>query len=108
MNQTCHGQSHRNPCGLQASHRIRRSKRGGPSHRKLLRGVPGLDLTPYGAEITEDHLRDQEVPEGYIILLKTENSLKGYDHFREDYAHLTEDGANYLVERKTRTVGSIT
>jgi arylformamidase len=64
-----------------------------------------LDLTPYGKEITADHLYDHEVPEGSIILLKTENSLKGYDHFREDYAHLTEDGANYLVERKTRTVG---
>jgi arylformamidase len=64
-----------------------------------------LDLTAVGTEITADHLRGHDIPESYIVLLKTENSLKGYDQFREDYAHLTEDGAKYLVERKTKTVG---
>ena len=64
-----------------------------------------LDMTGYGQKITSDHLREQDIPEGMIVLLKTENSLKGYDHFREDYAHLSEDGATYLVERKVKTLG---
>lgn len=39
------------------------------------------------------------------MLLKTENSLKGYDRFREDYAHLTADGAAYLAQLQVKTVG---
>ena len=64
-----------------------------------------LDMTGKGQEISVDHLQEQDIPEGLILLLKTENSLKGYDYFREDYAHLTEDGAVYLVERGVKTLG---
>jgi arylformamidase len=64
-----------------------------------------LDMTGKGREINADHLREQDIPAGIILLLKTENSLKGYDYFREDYAHLTEAGAVYLVERGVKTVG---
>jgi arylformamidase len=64
-----------------------------------------LDMTGKGREINAGHLREQDIPAGLILLLKTENSLKGYDYFREDYAHLTEDGAVYLLERDVKTVG---
>jgi arylformamidase len=64
-----------------------------------------LDLTGAGREIRAEHLREQAIPERTIVLLKTENSLKGYDRFREDYAHLTREGAAHLVERGVRTVG---
>jgi arylformamidase len=64
-----------------------------------------LDMTDKGREISADHLREQDIPEGLILLLKTENSLTNYDYFREDYAHLTEDGAIYLVGRGVKTVG---
>ena len=64
-----------------------------------------LDLTDKGKEITDDHLRAQNIPKGVILLLKTENSLKGYDHFREDYTYLTEDGAAYLVDRGIKAIG---
>jgi arylformamidase len=64
-----------------------------------------LDLTAEGKEIRAEHLRERAIPEGTIVLLKTENSLKGYDRFRENYAHLTGDGASHLVERGVRTLG---
>ncbi len=64
-----------------------------------------FDMTDHGPEITADHLRKENISSGMIVLLKTENSLKGYDHFREDYAHLKEDGAVYLVDRGVKTLG---
>jgi arylformamidase len=64
-----------------------------------------LDMTEKGKEISSDLLREHDISAGLILLLKTENSLKGYDHFRKDYAHLTEDGAVYLVECGVKTIG---
>jgi arylformamidase len=64
-----------------------------------------LDLTGVGWEIRAEHLRGQEIPTGGIVLLKTENSLKEYGRFREDYAHLGSDGAAHLVELGVRTIG---
>jgi arylformamidase len=64
-----------------------------------------LDMTEKGRKISADLLREHDIPAGLILLLKTENSLKGYDHFRENYAHLTKDGAKYLAEREVKTIG---
>jgi arylformamidase len=64
-----------------------------------------LDLTMHGREIKAEHLENQDIGNNLIVLLKTENSLKGYDRFREDYAHLTEDGAAYLAQQQVKTVG---
>lgn len=64
-----------------------------------------LDLTDAGREIGPEHLAREDIPEGSIVLLKTENSLKGYGSFREDYAHLTAEGAAHLIGLGVRTVG---
>lgn len=64
-----------------------------------------LDLTGAGPEIGVNHLQQENISSGMIVLLKTENSLKGYDRFREDYAHLTRDGAEYLAQLKIKTLG---
>ncbi len=40
-----------------------------------------------------------------MILLKTENSRNQYEKFRMDFAHLTLDCAEYLVERGIKTLG---
>ena len=64
-----------------------------------------LDMTRHGREITAEHLKNEDIHKDLIVLLKTENSLKGYDRFREDYAHLTADGAAYLAKQQVKTVG---
>jgi arylformamidase len=64
-----------------------------------------LDVTQAGKEIGVAPLRDSDIPRGSIVLLKTENSLKGYEEFREDYAHLTVEAARYLVDLEVRTLG---
>ncbi len=63
-----------------------------------------IDLQDAGSAIGRDDLEGKSLEHG-IVLLKTENSLKGYDSFREDFAHLTLDGVKYLVENGVRTVG---
>jgi arylformamidase len=40
-----------------------------------------------------------------ILLLKTKNSLLGYEKFREDFVHLKYDAAEYLVQKKIKTLG---
>jgi arylformamidase len=64
-----------------------------------------LDMTRHGREITTEHLKNHDIHQDLIVLLKTENSLRGYDRFREDYAHLTADGAAYLAGQQVKTVG---
>jgi arylformamidase len=58
-----------------------------------------LDMARHGRKITAEHLKNQDIHKDLIVLLKTENSLKSYDRFREDYAHLTADGAAYLAQQ---------
>ncbi|MCL4331904.1 MAG: cyclase family protein [Candidatus Thermoplasmatota archaeon] len=64
-----------------------------------------LDLTRAGSEIEREHLKSLDIKKGEIILLKTENSLKQYETFRNDFAHVARSGAEFLVECGIRTIG---
>ncbi|MEM3876220.1 MAG: cyclase family protein [Candidatus Micrarchaeaceae archaeon] len=64
-----------------------------------------LDLTKEGNVIGAQELRKFRIGRGDIILLKTNNSLKQYKTFRKDFAHLSEDGARYLVSKGVKTLG---
>ncbi|EQD35434.1 cyclase family protein [mine drainage metagenome] len=64
-----------------------------------------LDLTKAGNSIGENELKRFSIQRGDIILMKTNNSLKQYDKFRKDFAHLSEDGARYLVSKGVKTLG---
>ncbi len=64
-----------------------------------------FDLTGVGKEIHRSHLTGFAVRENEIILLKTENSLNQYETFREDFAHVNLDAAEYLVDRRVKTLG---
>lgn len=64
-----------------------------------------LDLTGAGRAIRAEHLRGQGILFGSIVLLRTQGSLLQDRRFSEDYPHLTEDGAQYLVDKGLRTVG---
>jgi arylformamidase len=56
--------------------------------------------------IGESELREAGLVAATRVLLRTRNSaLWGEDGFREDFAHLTADGARYLVELGVGLVG---
>lgn len=64
-----------------------------------------IDL-PLRRGITADDLSAAGLREDVRVLLKTPNSaLWGAGAFREDYTHLTESAARYLVEQGVKLVG---
>lgn len=63
-----------------------------------------LDVTECGKEITEANLEKHDI-QAEIILLKTENSLKDYEEFREDFAHISVSGVEYLLGNDVKTLG---
>lgn len=70
----------------------------GPGVVLDMRGRTAVDSAALMSSPMGDHVR---------VLLKTDNSARLLDpHFHEDYVHLTEDGAVYLVERGVRMVGT--
>ncbi len=84
-------------------------KEGGSGLEKIpLEAMVGecrvLDLT-HCKQVNREELEKHALKKGEIILLKTDNANHGYEKFREDFAHITVDGAQYLAEKKVRTVG---
>jgi arylformamidase len=69
----------------------------GPGVVLDMRGRPWIDRQALESSSLGDHTR---------VLLKTDNGPWLLEPpFREDYVHLTEDGAKYLVERGVQLVG---
>ncbi|HDQ06215.1 MAG TPA: cyclase family protein [Candidatus Bathyarchaeota archaeon] len=64
-----------------------------------------FDLTNVEKEIHRGDLQGYSIKPGDIILLKTKNSQRGYQEFREDYVHVKLDAAKYLVDAGVKTLG---
>ncbi|MBD3312761.1 cyclase family protein [archaeon] len=66
-----------------------------------------IDLTnvKFGEGLRSDDFKRASIKQGDIILLKTRNSGTGFKAFKKDFVYLTEDGAQYLVDRGVKTVG---
>lgn len=64
-----------------------------------------LDLTRVEESIKARDLVHHKIRKGEIILLKTKNSLRGYEKFHHDFIYLREDAAEYLVKRRLKTLG---
>lgn len=64
-----------------------------------------LDLTKTGNTITKSHLERYKIRKNEVVLLKTENSLKQYNTFRKNFAHIDMSAANWLVDKKVKTLG---
>jgi Kynurenine formamidase (EC 3.5.1.9) len=64
-----------------------------------------LDLTHIEQEIHCSDLEYFNIGPGEIILLKTKNSMFGYDAFRKDFIHIKIDAAEYLVNAGIKTLG---
>ena len=58
-----------------------------------------LDMTGAEEKITIADLEAENIQQGERILVKTQNSLRGFDEFREDSIYLDGDAADYLAER---------
>lgn len=63
-----------------------------------------LDLTDAGKEVTRDDLEEKDIREN-IILVKTRNSGKQYENFREEFTGLKLDAVKYLIENDVETIG---
>lgn len=63
-----------------------------------------LDLTGCGDSVDAEDL-DQDLLDAEIILLKTENSEKQRNSFREDFTYLTLEAAEKLKRKNVETVG---
>jgi len=68
---------------------------------------PGIVLDMRGVSQIDRHsLEDTPLGDHVRVLLKTDNGPLLLDpSFHEDYVHLTEDGASYLVEKGVSLVG---
>jgi arylformamidase len=62
-----------------------------------------LDLTHCSENVDAEDLKKKDINKD-IVLLKTENSIKGYEEFREDFTYLTLEGVEYLIEKGVSTV----
>ncbi len=64
-----------------------------------------FDLTNITSAIYRKDLEKFSINQEDIILLKTENSIKGYQEFRKDFIHIKLNAAEYLVQKKIKTLG---
>jgi len=64
-----------------------------------------LDLTRVNLEIHREDLEVFNLKSDEIVLLRTQNSIKGYKEFREDFIHVKLDAAQYLIECGIKTLG---
>jgi len=64
-----------------------------------------IDCTGDVGAVSKDILETQNVLEGERILLKTSNSLRGYNEFYPDFVYLSSEGAEYLAETGVKLVG---
>ncbi|MBI2133086.1 cyclase family protein [Candidatus Woesearchaeota archaeon] len=64
-----------------------------------------LDMTGCKEKIGKADLEMHGIKPGEILLLKTKNSLRGFENFYNDYVYIDDSAAEYLAERKIRTIG---
>ncbi len=64
-----------------------------------------FDLTKVEDAVYQEDLEEFSMQRDDIILLKTKNSQRGYSKFREDYIHIKQDAAEYLVKIGIKTLG---
>jgi arylformamidase len=64
-----------------------------------------LSMLELGTGITERDLSVLDIKKDDIILLKTKNSEIIDNNFKEEFVHLTQGGASYLVSMKIKAIG---
>jgi arylformamidase len=64
-----------------------------------------LDMTKCSEAVGVAELQEAGVQAGERVLLKTKNSLAGFDKFRDDFIYLAPDAAEYLGQLGVALVG---
>ena len=64
-----------------------------------------LDFSDVKEAVKVSDLEAKDIQEGERILLKTNNSERGFEEFFTDYIYLDGDAAEYLVEKKVKLIG---
>ena len=64
-----------------------------------------IDCTSATEKVTRQDLVDVPINKGARILLKTQNSLRGFETFRDDYVYLDGDCAEWLAQIGVVLVG---
>ncbi len=64
-----------------------------------------LDFSQVKEGISVSDLESKNIKEGERILLKTNNSKRGFEQFYQDYIYLTSEAAFYLAQQKIKLVG---
>lgn len=72
---------------------------------KLIGNCRVLDLTKVDFSITKNDLEKFNIKKGEKILIKTKNSLRGFNKFYENYIFLSGEAAKFLVNKKIDLFG---
>lgn len=64
-----------------------------------------LDMTSCQEAVGTNDLEKVGVKAGERLLFKTQNSLRGFETWRDDYIYLSGDAAEYLKDKAVRLVG---
>lgn len=65
-----------------------------------------LDLTKVKTKITDKDLSKYKIKPGTIVLFKTKNSSLPEDKWYDNFIYLDLSGAQYLVKKKVKTIGT--
>jgi arylformamidase len=64
-----------------------------------------LDMSSSSQSVKVDELKLKNIKRGERILLKTQNSSRGFEKFYDDYIYLSSEGAKYLADTGVILVG---
>lgn len=67
---------------------------------QLVGPVRVLDMTHCQTAVTIEDLQKENIKAGERILVKTQNSIRGFAEFYPDYIYLSGDAAQFLAEQK--------
>ena len=62
-----------------------------------------LDLTGCGEKVDRSDLENITIKKD-IVLVKTENSEKGYEEFRRDFTYITLEAVKHMIQQEVSTV----
>lgn len=72
---------------------------------KLIGQARVLNLIHSKISISLEDLKKNNIKKGERILVKTKNSLRGFDKFYEDYIFLSPEAAKFLADKKIALFG---
>lgn len=64
-----------------------------------------LNLTNVDKAVTATELKKHNIQKGERVLIKTQNSARGFDAYYADYIYLDGDAAKYLADKAVLMVG---